>query len=209
MPSLLDVKALACERDDESIFAGLDFELSAGELIHVLGANGAGKTSLLRILAGLMLPAAGEVHYQQRSIDQLGVDYRSQLLYQGHANGVKTALTPLENLEIACALQSHLVPEKMLEALTWVGLEHYVEQPCRQLSAGQNRRVSLARLFMTRAPLWILDEPFTAIDVSGTKLLEQRLASHCQSGGAVILTSHHTLKDAGSVRYLSLDASYA
>ncbi len=187
---MLAARNLTCRRDNRTLFSGLSFSVSAGEIVHVDGANGAGKTSLLRILAGLSRADGGEVLWQQQRIDRQREVYHASLLYLGHQPGVKAVLTPLENLRFFHAD----CPQSLLwQALEQVDLSGYEDVPVAQLSAGQQRRVALARLWLTRAPLWILDEPLTAIDRSGVEALMALFARHTAQGGAMILTTHQPL----------------
>ena len=167
----------------------MSFTLNAGEWVQITGSNGAGKTTLLRLLTGLSRPDAGEVLWQGQPLHQVRDSYHQNLLWIGHQPGIKTRLTALENL-------------------------HFYHRdgdiPVNQLSAGQQRRVALARLWLTRATLWILDEPFTAIDVNGVDRLTQRMAQHTEQGGIVILTTHQPLNVAESkIRRISLTQTRA
>lgn len=190
----LQVKQLYSERDDRVLFSDLCFQLNAGQLVQIAGPNGSGKTSLLRILAGLSSRYQGDVLWQGKSLQHHRHDYLQQLLYIGHGAGIKAVLSPLENLRWSCALRG-MPPgdDRIMSALEKVGLLGFEEQPCHSLSAGQQRRVNLARLFCIPARLWILDEPFTAIDQRGVTEIEQWLAEFVKGGGAVLLTTHHSL----------------
>lgn len=190
---LLTLEQLTCERDERPLFSGLNLDLCTGQAFQILGPNGSGKTTLLRTLAGLSTPARGRILWRGRPQRRCLWDFRQSLLYIGHAPGVKAALTPLENLRWYEALSAGRQQGDPREALARVGLAGYEEQPCYQLSAGQLRRVALARLYLSEAPLWILDEPFTAIDRRGVAELEERMAAHTARGGAVVLTSHQAV----------------
>ncbi len=175
----------------------MTLELAAAEFLHVHGPNGSGKTTLMRILCGLALADEGEVHWRGRDIRDCAPEYRRELLYVGHANGVKLELTALENLRFARALgaqPAELDLERVLERLQ---LEGFEETPARALSAGQQRRLALARLLACRARLWILDEPFAALDRSGQDMLEALLDEHLGSGGLAVLSSHQRHHFAG------------
>jgi len=190
----LEVKQLYSDRDDRVLFADLCFQLNAGQLVQVAGSNGSGKTSLLRILAGLSSRYQGEVLWQGKSLQRQRHDYLQQLLYIGHGAGIKAVLSPLENLRWSCALRGMTNSDAaIMLALEKVGLCGFEEQPCFSLSAGQQRRVNLARLFCIPASLWILDEPFTAIDQRGVAEIERWLGDFVKEGGAVLLTTHHRL----------------
>ncbi|WP_456243223.1 cytochrome c biogenesis heme-transporting ATPase CcmA [Zestomonas carbonaria] len=201
---VLETLALACERDWRLLFEGLDLRLHGGDMLQVSGPNGSGKTSLLRLLAGLMRPTAGEVHINGRPLGKLRGELARNLLWIGHAAGIKGLLTAEENLSWLCALHVPAERAAIWRALEAVGLRGFEDVPCHTLSAGQQRRVALARLYLEAPPLWILDEPFTALDKQGVAQLEAHLASHCEQGGLVVLTTHHTLtvKPAG---YRDLD----
>ena len=191
---MLEARELLCERDERTLFSGLSFTLNAGEWVQITGSNGAGKTTLLRLLTGLSRPDAGEVLWQGQPLHQVRDSYHQNLLWIGHQPGIKTRLTALENLHF---YHRDGDTAQCLEALAQAGLAGFEDIPVNQLSAGQQRRVALARLWLTRATLWILDEPFTAIDVNGVDRLTQRMAQHTEQGGIVILT-HQPLNVAES-----------
>lgn len=194
MPSpLLEAVALACERDWRMLFENLELRLAAGDMLQISGPNGSGKTSLLRLLAGLMQPTSGEVRLNGQPLAQQRTELARNLLWIGHAAGIKDLLTPEENLTWLCALHRPAERDAILQALESVGLRGFEEVPCHTLSAGQQRRVALARLYLAGPLLWILDEPFTALDKQGVAQLEDHLAQHCEQGGMVVLTTHHTL----------------
>ncbi len=202
---LLRVEQLFCERDDRVLFENLNFSLAAGEVIQIEGQNGSGKTTLLRILGGLSRNFEGDIFWKEEPIGDVAEDFRRNLLYFGHQPGVKAILTPEENLNWYAAMHPAIDPERILDALEQVGLKGYEDVPCHMLSAGQNRRVSLARLYLSSAPLWILDEPFTAIDKRGVAEKEALIARHAEQGGSVILTTHHELSMGDRVRSVNLD----
>lgn len=175
------------------LFEGLDLQLCAGQMLQVSGPNGSGKTSLLRLLCGLMQPTSGEILLQGVALTRQREELARHLLWIGHAAGIKGLLTAEENLAWLCALHRPASPENISAALAAVGLRGFEDVPCHTLSAGQQRRVALARLHLDPPPLWILDEPFTALDKQGVAELELHLASHCEAGGLVVLTTHHSL----------------
>ena len=202
---MLEVDNLACSRGDRPLFRGLSFTLAPGELIHVTGRNGAGKTTLLRTVCGLSRPAEGAVRWQQQDIRILGDEYHAQLGYVGHANGIQGELTTLENLRFTARLsgQEGVSP---VEVLGMLGLAPFSHLPTKVLSQGQKRRLALARLLVTRAPLWVLDEPFTALDTQTVALMEDQIRAHVAARGMVILTSHQavTLKDGRHAREIPI-----
>ena len=207
---LLEVKDLYCERDDKVLFENLSFQLQQGQILHLGGSNGSGKTSLLRILCGLYHDFEGQIEYfGQRLADELE-NYHSSLLYFGHQVSVKLGLTALENLTWYARIPPQLDPSLISKALSEVGLEGYEQVLCQNLSAGQRRRVNLARLYMLKSSaidnsLWILDEPFTAIDKQGVQELEQHISAFAASGGTVILTTHQQLALSSKIQRLNLD----
>ncbi len=190
---MLSVSDLSLERGGRELFNTLSFEVLPGDLIQLAGANGAGKTSLLRILSGLS--RYGYEGAVQRHADQL---------YLGHLAGVKGLLSPRENLAWHVGGQGQYTNDEIEQALRKVGLYGYEDVPSHNLSAGQHRRVNLARLYLPGPSLWLLDEPFTAIDSEGVASLEALLVAHATSGGAVVLTSHQALSLDYPVRTLSL-----
>lgn len=191
----LQTRQLTCERDWRVLFSGLELQLSAGQMLQVSGPNGSGKTSLLRLLAGLMQPSEGEILFKGQPLARQRDELARNSLWIGHAAGIKGLLSPLENLAWLTALQHGASDEAIAAALVAVGLAGFEDVACYTLSAGQQRRVALARLYLPDAPpLWILDEPFTALDKKAVAQLEQHLAQHCEQGGMVIFTTHHELQ---------------
>ena len=188
---MLEVAALECARQRRTLFAGLSFSLGAGELLRVAGANGSGKTTLLKILCGLLEPDAGEVRWQGTPIRQLREDYTRHLVYLGHAPAVKDDLSAAENLTIACTLAGRPAsPQQAQKALESYGLPA-TGVPIRRLSQGQRRRAALARLLLSAdAPLWLLDEPFAALDATAARFTQELIARHVAQGGAAIYTTH-------------------
>ena len=203
---MLEVIGLECRRGDRRLFSGLDLALEPGTLLHVRGRNGSGKTTLLRTLCGLFTPEAGEVRWRSESIRALAEDYRRELLYFGHLNGIKSDLTGIENLSIAARLDGDPVGiDDVWQALARIGLRGFEDLPTRMLSQGQKKRVALARLILSRAKLWVLDEPFTALDVEAVALLQGLIADHVAGGGLAVLTTHQEVPlTSGQVARLDL-----
>lgn len=190
----LRVTDLCCIRGERRLFSGLGFALGPGEWLHVQGENGTGKTTLLRTLVGLSPPAEGEIRWRGEDTRRLAEDYRREMLYLGHHGAVKEELTPLENLQMAAGLDGRQLSDReALTALHRFGLKGREELPVRFLSAGQKRRVLLARLVTRQALLWVLDEPFTALDVKAVDMLSALVGEHLTAGGLVVLTSHQTI----------------
>src|SRR5690606_22075035 len=204
---LLEARSLYCERDERVLFSGLDFSLQAGDVMQVQGSNGSGKTTLLRILCGLNSGYEGEIFWQGQNIHEDRETFLASLLYIGHRVGVNKILTARENLRWSCALHVPVTDSGIEQALAGVGLAGYADVTCRNMSAGQQQRVSLARLLLSPARLWVLDEPFTTLDVTGVKILENLLARHASHGGAVLVTTHHKLDVPCELRRLNLDES--
>jgi len=195
---MLNAINLSCVRGDRTLFAGLDLCVGAGEWLHVRGGNGTGKTSLLRLLAGLSPPAAGEIRWNGSPVTDVAQEYRADLIYLGHQAGVKEDLTARENLELAGALDG-CEPKQgdVTAALGRFGLKGREDLPVRFFSAGQKRRVLLARLVSRRAKLWILDEPFTALDAGAVDMLGKLVGEHIAEGGMAVITSHQAVPIAG------------
>ena len=187
----LSATNLAVVRGERMLFDKLNFTLRNGGVIYLQGANGSGKTTLLRTLCGLSQPYAGNIDWNGESIASLAEEYSKHLLYVGHLPGIKEDLTALENLQFSLALQGAAVTNSYAaEVLSMLGLAKGLNLPTRMLSQGQKRRVVLARLWLQDLPLWILDEPFTALDAAATDLLKQKIESFANAGGMVMMTSH-------------------
>jgi len=199
--------ALSGSRGERLLFSDVSVTVKPGTLLAVLGANGSGKTSFLRMLCGLLLPDSGAILWQGKDIRQLKELYTAQLTYIGHLNGIKDELTPVENLKVSACLagdeSSSAIVQKALEA---VGLEQSVHRlPTRVLSQGQKRRVALARLWLSTRTLWLLDEPFASLDAVATSYLTQRLQSHLSNGGMVVVATHQEIAlPTDSVQHLRL-----
>ncbi|WP_260259439.1 cytochrome c biogenesis heme-transporting ATPase CcmA [Vibrio intestinalis] len=192
---MLEVKQLTAIRDERVLFAALSFTIDSGELVQIEGRNGTGKTTLLRIVAGLGDRDEGEVCWNGETIESNRDAYHQDLLFLGHQTGVKRELTAYENVRFYLSIHSKKAVEKqaIFDALTKVGLAGREDVPVAQLSAGQQRRVALARLWLSDHKLWILDEPLTAIDKQGVKVLEALFLQHAQNGGIVVLTTHQDM----------------
>ena len=205
---MLEVEHLACLKGDRLLFRDLALRLQAGELLRVAGANGVGKTSLLRLVTGLALPEAGDIRWSARCIRREREAFHRELLYLGHAPAINDLLSPLENLRFACAAAGdELSAAACVQALERIGLADQLDLPARVLSQGQRRRVGLARLFLSaRRKLWVLDEPFTALDVRAVADLAQALTGHCAAGGMVMLTTHQDAPFAVPPRVLDVGA---
>ena len=189
---LIEVRGLTCERGERTLFTGMSFTVAPGSLVRIAGSNGAGKTTLLRLLTGLMRPAEGEIFWRGEPILKAAQDFWRELCYIGHRNGVKDDLSVMENVLINARIASlSCTPEAARAALAAVGLSDYEDVPAGQLSQGQRRRVALARLWLSESvPLWILDEPFTALDVKGVARLADLVSKHVAEGGVVMLVTH-------------------
>lgn len=203
----LQVQALACERGQKPLFEGVSFDLSCGSWLHLEGGNGVGKTSLLRILCGLAPASQGQVLWRGLAIADPASAFRSERLYMGHQLALKEELSALENLlfEAAIAGQS-LSHQEALDALAEQGLRGREHLPLRVLSQGQKRRCALARLRPGQVPLWLLDEPFVALDAAAVERLRAQLSRHVALGGAVLYTSHQPVQLDGEGRSYRLGA---
>ncbi|GAK84911.1 ABC transporter involved in cytochrome c biogenesis ATPase component CcmA [Vibrio ponticus] len=192
---MLEVKQLTAIRDERILFESLSFSIGSGELVQIEGRNGTGKTTLLRIVAGLGDRDDGEIFWNNENIESNRDAYHQDLLFLGHQTGVKRELTAYENLRFYISIHSNQAVDKetIYQALTKVGLAGREDVPVAQLSAGQQRRVALARLWLSKHKLWILDEPLTAIDKQGVKVLEALFLSHAEQGGIVVLTTHQDM----------------
>ncbi len=199
---LLAFSEIAFERDDVPLFSGLSDQVAAGDILQIAGGNGSGKTTLLRILATALTATSGDLLWRGKPVARHRSEYLSELVFLGHSPGIKLALTPRENL-LSLAKIYPVWDHDISSVLARVGLGGCEDMACHSLSAGQQRRVMLARLSMAAAPLWILDEPLTAIDQEGVLLVEHLLLEHADRGGAVILSSHQALTITG-LRVLEL-----
>jgi len=205
---MLEVSDLECRRGDRLLFSGISFSLETGTLLHVRGRNGSGKTTLLRALCGLYTPDAGTVRWKGEDTRRLREDFHADTLFFGHSNGIKGDLTAVENLRVSAILDGDRLQDPMLwEALEQMGLAGFEDLPTRMLSQGQKKRVALARLLLSKAPLWVLDEPFTALDLDAVDRLQRLIAQHVADKGLAILTTHQEVAlTSGQIRRLHLGA---
>lgn len=196
---MLEVSHLKCVRGERPLFDNVGFRLESSQLLYLRGANGAGKTSLLRILCGLSPAESGQILWNGVPIDELGAAYRQDLFYLGHHNALQEALTVNENLAFYATLAGSMPSDaESAGALARLGLRACQTRLVRHLSQGQKRRVALTRLMLNRARLWILDEPFVALDQAAIQLLADLVAAHLDKGGLAVLTSHQHV-DIGTV----------
>lgn len=199
MTLALDLVAVACVRGSRSLFSGVSLQLQPGQLLRVEGANGAGKTSLLRMLCGLMEPTEGQILWRGQKVAALREEFGRELIYLGHAAALKDELSPIENLQAACTLAGQTCnPQEARRALLEAGLRGHENTLVRRLSQGQRKRSALARLVLANAadqltPLWVLDEPFNALDSAATAWLAGLMQAHLQRAGMVVLTSHQSV----------------
>jgi heme exporter protein A len=197
---------LRCERDERVLFEGLSFTLAPGEIVQILGPNGAGKTTLLRAVAGLSTRVSGEMYWNGAALPGSRWEFLRETLYLGHDAAVKPGLTPIENLRWHAGLWGRTTSTGIEGALGAVGLARHRDTPAQHLSAGQRRRIALARLLLSPARFWILDEPFTAIDLEGVSQVESLVAAHAAAGGVVLLTTHHRLSLDCRFRQVALES---
>ena len=220
--STLEISELSCARGDRTLFEGFGARVSGGDLLYIAGSNGSGKTTLLRTVCGLARPAFGDIRWDGRSTHALGDEFRRHLSYVGHLDGVQGELTLVENLRAyRCAAGGAAFPSPLPlsrgergtdasgtaspeEILDRLGLAPYRSFPAKILSQGQRRRLALARLLVSEKPLWILDEPFTALDVRSCRLISDLLAQHLARGGMALISSHQQFDIAG-VTYHRID----
>jgi heme exporter protein A len=191
--ALISADNLAVFRGDKLLFRQLSLSLDEGQMLQLLGANGSGKTTLLRALCSLVALEAGEIRWRGQPLAKVRDQYFAEILYAGHSDGLNGDMTPRENLVFGARLRGSDT-DRVDAAIERVGLRRQAELPCRALSAGQRRRVGLARLLVSEAVLWLLDEPLTALDVAGRELVESLLADQVSAGRSVIFTTHQPLQ---------------
>jgi heme exporter protein A len=203
---LLEARNLTLWRGERCLFEDMSFSLAAGELVHLRGPNGCGKTSLLRVICGLTLPESGEVLWRDSQVLSNRTDFHAEMSYVGHRESLKAELSAEENLLHDLGLRRALEPGAVQEALKSVQLHHAMDIPSRSLSAGQKRRVSLARCLASKSRLWILDEPYTNLDIAGRTLVDSMMTNHLQQDGIVLLVAHqdHGV-DHHTINYLEMD----
>lgn len=195
--NVLSVSNLGCIRGERVLFKNLTFDLNSGKLLYVQGENGSGKTTLLRTLSGLSTPAVGEISWNKQITKTLAEDYYGQVLYIGHLAGIKEDLSAVENIQFSISLSGYTVDrDQAISALEALGIARCADLPTRVLSQGQKRRIALAQLWLQnnplQMPLWILDEPFTALDSKMVTKLTQQIERYVNNGGMVVFTSHQT-----------------
>lgn len=190
----LEVKGLACSRNEERLFGDLSFVVHAGELLQIEGVNGSGKTTLLKALCGFIDPDAGKILWQDTNIKTVMDEYLAGMVYVGHTNGIKLGLTCHENLEVASALAGAVRTTDLGDVLEQFGLGPYADTPAQALSAGQRRRLALTRLAVYQSQIWILDEPFTSLDEKGKEFMKAVFAQHLDASGIIIMTSHEDIR---------------
>lgn len=202
----LDVRDVHLWRGERHLLRGTSFALRRGELLQVVGPNGVGKTSLLRCVAGLLPTESGEIAWCGRQLHECRDDYHQQLAYLAHINALKPDLTALENLQFSVALRRTVLQQELRATFARLRIEQCADLPARALSAGQKRRVAIGRILLTRAALWILDEPITNLDSAGIALFEECMAEHLRSGGMILTAAHQLLlQGQPSVRTLELN----
>ena len=203
-PDGLCVEKVHVWRGDRHVLRGVSLELHPGELMHVSGPNGTGKTTLLRVVSGLLRPEKGSVAWQGRSIAATAAEYQAALAYASHEPALKSDLTALENLRFTVGLKRRVTAAELRSSLERTGVGTCADLPARVLSAGQRRRVAMARVLAFQADLWLLDEPYTNLDGSGSSLLSALLAEHVGRGGVALVVAHHDLNLAVHTRQLEL-----
>jgi heme exporter protein A len=206
VPNGLQVDKVHIWRGDRHVLQGISLLAAPGELVHVSGPNGTGKTTLLRVLTGLLLPEQGRVTWCAKDIGRFRSEYLAHLAYLSHEPALKGDLTALENLEFAVGLKRRVSAEELGDCLRRAGVAHCAQLPARVLSAGQRRRVAMARVLAMRASLWLLDEPFTNLDAQGSQLVLELLLAHVRNGGLAVVVAHHDLQIEWPLRRLELTA---
>ena len=192
-PTPLEVRQVHVWRGDRHVLKGVSFQVAGGELLHVSGPNGAGKSTLLRVICGLLRPEQGEASWRGQPIRASSLQFQAEMAYASHEPALKGDLTALENLHFAVGLKRDVTHDELRANLARTGVPHCADLPARVLSAGQRRRVALARVVALRANIWLLDEPFTNLDAEGRDLVTSLLQSHVLAGGLAVVVAHHDL----------------
>ena len=202
----LRVEKVHVWRGDRHVLKGVSLSLAPRQMLHIRGPNGSGKTTLLRVVCGLLRPEQGEVSWNGHSISGVRLEYQAALAYASHEPALKGDLTALENLRFAVGLKRRVSTQELRDRLEQTGAAACADLPARVLSAGQRRRVAMARVLAMSASLWLLDEPFTNLDAAGTELMSALLRSHVEQGGAALVVAHHDLTIAVDSRRMDLAA---
>lgn len=202
--SLIELHDLSCERADRILFENLSLSIEPGQLLEISGPNGSGKSTLLRVVCGLAQAYSGAITWRGKNLRDCWHQFQHDCLFIGHAAGIKRNLTAWENLRWSSALKGAFSSQLAELAFEQLELQGYEHQPCYTLSAGQQRRVALARLYTVAARLWILDEPFTALDKAGIDKLQQLFQRHLQAGGAILVATHQAISGVANTRHLQL-----
>jgi heme exporter protein A len=201
----LSVESVHVWRGDRHVLNGISLELRGGQLLHISGPNGSGKTTLLRVACGLLRPEQGQVFWNGGPIVRSRTEYQAILAYASHEPALKGDLTALENLRFAVGLKRHVAEAELMDSLKRSGVDACADLAARVLSAGQRRRVAMARILASRALLWILDEPFTNLDAAGVDLVSSLLNEHVTGGGAALVVAHHELQGGLAMRRMELN----
>jgi heme exporter protein A len=203
-PAALRLESIHVWRGDRHVLRGVDLELHAGELLHVSGPNGTGKTTLLRVACGLLRPEQGRVEWHGEPIAQIREQYQEALAYASHEPALKSDLTAVENLHFSVGLKRRAGGDDLRGALSRTGVLGCADLPTRVLSAGQRRRVAMARVLAMQAPLWLLDEPYANLDVAGASLVSALLQEHVDQGGLAVVVAHQEVEFARGLRRMEL-----
>jgi heme exporter protein A len=204
LSNALSVEKVHVWRGDRHVLQGLSVQINPRELLHISGPNGTGKTTLLRVVSGLLRPEQGSVTWRGQSIAAIRTDYQAALAYASHEPALKGDLTALENLRFAVGLKRRTTADDLRAALARTGVAGCADLPARVLSAGQRRRVAMARVLAMRATIWLLDEPYTNLDVAGAELISELLQTHVAGGGLAMVVAHQQLGVSCQVRRMEL-----
>lgn len=204
MSNALCVEKVHVWRGDRHVLQGVSAQIQPQELLHISGPNGTGKTTLLRVVSGLLRPEQGSVTWLGQSIAAIRTDYQAALAYASHEPALKGDLTALENLRFAVGLKRGITADESRTALARTGVAGCADLPARVLSAGQRRRVAMARVLAMRATVWLLDEPYTNLDAAGSELISELLQTHVAGGGLALVVAHQELRLNCNIRRLEL-----